>query len=71
MLIYIYLLTSHLHTHTGRVFAIVLGGRGATPGHVVTKTQKMVFDAPMMNTLRYQVGVKVKWCNPGKVLAFS
>ena len=36
------------------------------PGRVILKTQKMVHDAPLVNTQHYDVRIKGKWSSPGK-----
>ena len=43
-----------------RVFANGLGDLGSIPGQVIPKTQKMVFDASLLNTQQYKVGIKSK-----------
>ena len=43
-----------------RVFANDLGDRGSVPGRVIPKTQKMVLDAALLSTQRYEVRIKVK-----------
>ena len=43
-----------------RVFANGPGDRGSIPGRVITKTQKMVLDAALLNTLHYKIVVKSK-----------
>ena len=43
-----------------RVFANGLGDRGSIPGRVISKTQKMVLDAALLNTQHYKVGIKGK-----------
>ena len=40
-----------------RVFA---NGPGSIPGRVIPKTQKMVLDAPLLNTQHYKVRIKGK-----------
>ena len=42
------------------VFANGLGEQGSIPGWVIPKTQKMVFDASLLNTQQYKVGIKGK-----------
>ena len=42
----------------GRVFANGLWGRGSIPDRVLPKTQKMVFDASLLNTQHYKVQIK-------------
>ena len=42
------------------MFANGLGGRGSIPGRVIPNTQKMVFDATLLNTEQYKVGIKSK-----------
>ena len=51
------------------VFANGPGGWGSIPGRAIPKTQKMVFDAALLNTQQYEV--KVKWSNPGNRLTPS
>ena len=41
-----------------RVFDNGLGDRGSISGRVITKTQKMVLDAALLNTQHYKVGIK-------------
>ena len=36
------------------------GDRGLIPGRVIPKTQKMVFDAALLNTQQYKVQIKGK-----------
>ena len=43
-----------------RVFANGPGDRGSNPGRVIPKTQKMVFDAALLNTKHYKVRIKGK-----------
>ena len=43
-----------------RVFANGLGDLGSIPGRVIPKTLKMVFDASLLNTQHYKVGIKGK-----------
>ena len=43
-----------------RVFANGPGDRGSILGRVITKTQKMVLDAILVNTQYYKVRIKVK-----------
>ena len=43
-----------------RVFANGPGDLGSIPGHVIPKTQKMVFDAILLNTQHYKVRIKGK-----------
>ena len=45
------------------------GDLGSIPRRVIPKTQKMVLDVSLLNTIRY--GSRVKWSNPGKVLCFD
>ena len=49
------------------MFANGPGDLGSIPGQVIPKTQKMVLDASLL--IRY--GSRVKWSNPGKVVAPS
>ena len=44
----------------GRVFANGPGDWGSIPGRVIPKTQKMVFDASLLNTQHYKVWIKGK-----------
>ena len=46
-----------------RVFTNGSGDQGSIPGRFIPKTQKMVFDAALLNTQYYKV--RVKWSNPG------
>ena len=41
-----------------RVFANRPGDRGSIPGRVIPKTQKMVLDATLLDTLHYKVRIK-------------
>ena len=43
-----------------RVFANGPGDQGSIPGQVIPKTQKMVLDAPLLNTQHYKVRIKGK-----------
>ena len=43
-----------------RVFANGPGDKGSIPGCVIPKTQKMVFDAALLNTQHYKVWIKGK-----------
>ena len=43
-----------------RVFANCPGDRGSIPGQVISKTQKMVLDATLLNTQHYKVWIKGK-----------
>ena len=36
------------------------------PGQVISKIQKIVLDASLLNTQHYNVQIKDKWSNPGK-----
>ena len=54
-----------------RVFVSGPGNWGPIPGRVIPKTPKTVLDAALLNTQHYKVWVKVKWSNPGKVVAPS
>ena len=42
------------------VFANGLGDWGSIPGRVISKTQKMVLDAALLNTQYYEVRIKGK-----------
>ena len=50
-----------------RVFANDPGDLGLNP--VIPKTQKLVLDTSLLNTIKY--GTRVKWNNPGKGVAPS
>ena len=41
-----------------RVFANGSGDRGSIPARVIRKTQKMVFDAALLNSQHYKVSIK-------------
>ena len=43
-----------------KVFAHGSGDLGSIPGRVITKTQKMVLDASLLNTQHYKVQIKGK-----------
>ena len=43
-----------------RVFANGPGDPGSSPGRVIPKTQKMVFDPSLLNTQHYKVRIKGK-----------
>ena len=43
-----------------RVFTNGMGDLGSSPGRVILKTQKMVLDAPLLNTQHYKAGTKGK-----------
>ena len=42
------------------LFANGRGDRGSIPGRDITKTQKLVLDATLLNTQHYKVGIKGK-----------
>ncbi len=42
------------------MFANGLGDQGSLPGQVISKTQKMVLDAALLNTQHYKVRIKGK-----------
>ena len=44
----------------GSVFANGLGDRGSIPGRVIPKTQKMVFDAALLDTQHYKIRINGK-----------
>ena len=49
-----------------RVFANGPGDLGSVPGQVISKTQKMVLDATLLNTQHYKARTKSKVeSNPG------
>ena len=54
-----------------RVFANSPGDWGSILSRVIPKTQKMVIDASLLNTLHYSVRIKEEWSNPGKGVAPS
>ena len=39
---------------------------GSLPGRVISKTQKIILDATLLNTQHYKVRIKVKWTNSGE-----
>ena len=43
-----------------RVFDNHLGDWGSIPGRIIPKTQKMVFDATLLNSQHYKVRIKGK-----------
>ena len=43
-----------------RVFTNGPGDRGLIPGRVKPEAQNIVFDAALLNTLHFKVGIKVK-----------
>ena len=45
---------------TSRVFTNGPGGQGSISGQVISKTQKMVLDATLLNTQHYKVRIKGK-----------
>ena len=49
-----------------RVFANGPGDRGSIPDQVILKTQKVLLDAFLLNSLHYKVRIKGKWNNTGK-----
>ena len=53
----------------GEVFANGPGDLGSIPGHVISKTLKIVFDTFLLNIIRYVL--RVKWSNAGKGVAPS
>ena len=52
-----------------RVFTNGPGDLGSILGRIIPKTQKIVFDATLLNTQHYKV--RVKWSNPGRGVAPS
>ena len=52
-----------------RVFAHGPRDRGSIPGWYISKTQKLVLDASLLNTQHYKIRIKGKWSNPGKGVA--
>ena len=63
MKLYIYIMV--------KVFARGPRNHGSIPGRVIPKTQKMVLDASLLNTLHYKVRIKGKRSNSGKGIAPS
>ena len=71
-------LGTHTHTHTHiyipdigimvRVFANATGDLGSIPGRVIPKTQNMVYNTSLFNTLHYKVRIegKVELSREGK-----
>ena len=59
---------SFFKQHLRRVLANGPRDWGSIIGRVITKTQKMVLDAALLNTQHYKVSIKGKWSNPGKKL---
>ena len=58
-----YWFTNHIYRSIGlmgRVFANGLGDRSSVSGRVIPKTQKMIFDATLLNTQHYKVWIKSK-----------
>ena len=49
-----------------RVFVNGPGDQGSIPGQVIPKTQKMVFDATLLNTQHYKVRIRGKVNQSGK-----
>ena len=47
------------------------GDQSSIPGRVVSKTQKIVLDASLLNTQYYKVQIRGKWSNPRKGVAPS
>ena len=47
------------------------GDQSSIPGRFIPKTQKMVFDASLLNTQHYEILIKDKMSNPGKGVAHS
>ena len=43
-----------------KVFANILGDRGSIPGQVILKFQKMLLNAPLLNTQYYKLWIKGK-----------
>ena len=58
--IYIYIYIVPVHYLEGRMFSNGLEDRGSIPARVITKTQKMVLDASLLNTQHYKVRIKSK-----------
>ena len=52
-----------------REFTSGQGDRGFISGWVIPKTQKMVLDASLHNTLHYKLWINDKWSNPEKEVA--
>ena len=47
------------------------GDQGSSSGWVISKTQKIVLDATLLNTQHYRVWIKGKWSTPGPGIAPS
>ena len=58
--IYIYMCVCVCVYLVGKVFANRPRYRGSIPGRVIPKTQKMVLDAALLNTLYYKIRIKDK-----------
>ena len=54
---------------SGRVFVSVPGDRSSISGRVIPKTQNMVFGATCLTLSIMRYVSRVKWSNPGKVVA--
>ena len=54
------------HDLMRRVFVNSPGDRGSISGRVIPKTQKLVLDAPLLNTQNYKVRIKSKVEQPGE-----
>ena len=72
--IYIYWVNIYIYSYRAigimaRVFINGAGDQGLIPGQVIPKTQKMVLDASLLNTLHYKVWIK--WNNLGNVVVLS
>ena len=64
-------LTFHYFSDMVRMFANRLGDQCSIPGQVISKTQKMVFYASLLNTQHYKEQIKGKWSKSGKEVAPS
>ena len=60
IMIMIILYLNRLIGLVGRVFANGPGDLGSIPGHVITKTLKMVLNTSLLNTQQYKVRIKDK-----------
>ena len=55
----------------GSVFTNGSRDHGSILSQVIPKTQKILFNASLLNTQHYKVWIKGKWSNPGKGVAPS
>ena len=57
-----------MHLLMGRVFTNGPGGQGSIRGRIILKTQKIVLDVSLLNTLHYKIGIKGEVEKRGKEL---